>query len=71
MPELSGIELVKIIKPLRPNLPVLLLTGNHCYKKDCVRAHGAFDILYKPYSADDLTRSVPIALMTNSVQMTP
>jgi len=63
MPELTGIELLKEIKNIRPQLPVLLVTGNYAYTKEYVKEHGGYDLLYKPYSLNKLVQLIRSAIM--------
>nr|WP_019903555.1 PAS domain S-box protein [Methylobacterium sp. 77] len=54
MPGMGGIELAKTLQRLMPDLPVLLTSGySHVLAQDGL--HG-FELLHKPYSADQLGR---------------
>ncbi|MFY9293421.1 MAG: PAS domain-containing protein [Methylorubrum rhodinum] len=54
MPGMGGIELAKILQRRLPDLPVLLASGySHVLAEDGL--HG-FELLHKPYSADQLGR---------------
>lgn len=54
MPGMGGIELAKVLKRRLPSLPVLLASGySHVLAQDGL--HG-FELLHKPYSADQLGR---------------
>ncbi len=54
MPGMGGIELAKILQRRMPDLPVLLASGySHVLAQDGL--HG-FELLHKPYSADQLGR---------------
>ena len=54
MPGMGGIELAKILQRRLPDLPVLLASGySHVLAQDGL--HG-FELLHKPYSADQLGR---------------
>lgn len=59
MPQLSGFELVTELRVLRPELPVLLLTG-HLGTAEALQARsaGIDRVLAKPFSARDLVESV-------------
>jgi len=63
MPELSGMDLLKKIKSLSPQTPVVLLTAYGTIQNavDAMR-HGAFDYLLKPFSSEALERVVRRAL---------
>lgn len=54
MPGIGGIELARRLRDSHPDLPVVLTSGySHVLAQD--DAHG-FDVLRKPYSADELAR---------------
>ena len=59
MPGMDGLELLKSVKELRPELMVLMLTG-HGGVRDAVEAMrlGALDFLEKPFNADGLRARV-------------
>ncbi len=54
MPEMSGIDLARQVKELRPDLPVILMTGYPDYV-DAVTSIGAIPLL-KPFRASTLIR---------------
>ena len=43
---------------LKPNLPVLLVTGNPTFNRKKVITLGAVDLFYKPYDPEELVRIV-------------
>lgn len=55
MPALDGITLVRRVKEIDPDLPVILVTGETVFDT-AVRAvqHGAFDYIVKPFSMQGL-----------------
>lgn len=55
MPELSGIELLEIIKENTPELPVIMITA-FASPDDAVMAmkNGAFDYISKPFNVDEV-----------------
>ncbi len=63
MPELSGLELLKKLRTIAPQTPVILLTAYGTIQ-DAVEAmrHGAFDYLLKPFSSESLEAVVRRAL---------
>ncbi len=69
MPEVSGLELLKKVKTVAPQTPVVLLTayGTIQTAVDAMR-HGAFDYLLKPFSAESLEGVVRRALGSASRQ---
>ncbi|MCR9144078.1 MAG: response regulator [bacterium] len=63
MPEITGLELLKEIKAIRPEVPVILISGK-ADMRTAVEAlkEDAFDFLQKPVDSTDLLRSVQKAL---------
>lgn len=63
MPEVSGLDLLKKVKTLSPQTPVVLLTAYGTIQNavDAMR-HGAFDYLLKPFSSESLEAVVHRAL---------
>lgn len=63
MPELSGMEILKEIKRIMPEMGVIILTG-HGDLENAIHAmkEGAFEYLKKPVSADDLTIAINNAI---------
>jgi PAS domain S-box-containing protein len=60
MPEMSGLDLARLLKEQRPGLPIVLATG---YSEETVSGDAAsFDVLSKPYGADTLGRALSGAL---------
>ena len=62
MPEMNGIEVLKILKEKNPDLEVILLTG-HATVKDGIEAMklGALDLLEKPADINALTDKIKAA----------
>ena len=62
MPDMDGIEVLKVIKIIAPDLPVILLSG-HGASEAVQRglAGGAFDFLAKPYDLDRLLEKIRAA----------
>jgi len=63
MPEVSGLDLLRKVKSLSPQTPVVLLTAYGTIKNavDAMR-HGAYDYLLKPFSSEALENVVRRAL---------
>jgi two-component system response regulator FixJ len=63
MPEMSGIELMKKMKQLRMDLPIVVITGDAdvMLAIEALKA-GANDFLEKPFDGEDLIASVSAAL---------
>ncbi|BBO72250.1 two-component system response regulator [Desulfosarcina alkanivorans] len=59
MEGMDGIEVLKILKKMVPQLPVIMLTGHGCHvsAQDAI-ANGAFDYLSKPYDFEDLLHKI-------------
>ncbi|SPD75837.1 Response regulator receiver domain protein (CheY-like) [uncultured Desulfobacterium sp.] len=59
MEDMDGIEVLKIIKKMIPELPVVMLTG-HGSEKAAREGltHGAYDYLTKPCELDDLLKKI-------------
>jgi DNA-binding NtrC family response regulator len=59
MPEMDGLETLRILKEKNPDLEVILLTG-HATVRDSVEAIklGALDLLEKPADLDTLTEKI-------------
>jgi PAS domain S-box-containing protein len=59
MPQMSGAELAERVKPLRPDMQVLFMSG---YTEDALGNHGVLApetaFLYKPFTPDSLRRRV-------------
>ena len=55
MPEMNGLETLRRIKAIEPDLPVIILTG-HADSKVLIEGMdmGAFDFLLKPVGTDEL-----------------
>ena len=59
MEGMDGIEVLKILKKMAPELPVIMLTGHGCnISAQDALANGAFDYLSKPYDFDDLLQKI-------------
>ncbi len=66
MPGRSGIELAKEIRATYPHLPVVLTSGySHVLAEE--GAHG-FELLHKPYSAEQLSRVLRRATMRGATE---
>ena len=63
MPGMDGIELQRLIKRERPELPVIFISA-HCDEKARKRAleEGAVGFLYKPFDAGELLGAIQTAV---------
>jgi CheY-like chemotaxis protein len=61
MPEMSGLDLLKQVRILRPELPFLMVTGAaDAASVLAAKAHGASGYICKPFSADELGRKLAV-----------
>ena len=59
MADMDGIEVLKILKKMAPEIVVIMLSGHGSAKAthDAIR-HGAYDYLTKPYELDELIKKI-------------
>jgi CheY-like chemotaxis protein len=63
MPGMTGIQLIKEVHALRPNMPVVLCTGySDQVSKESAQQHGITEFLSKPLSVSTLGKAVKQAL---------
>jgi CheY-like chemotaxis protein len=63
MPELTGIELVREIRRLRPDIPIILMSGHsNIQLSERARAAGIVNVLRKPLVRRDIAEPVARAL---------
>lgn len=68
MPDLDGLQALREIKRLQPNLPVIIVTGQGTMETAIeATRHGAFDYQVKPFKPEEMLRIVDRALL--GVQM--
>jgi len=66
MPGMSGFEVLKEMKTVNPNIPVILLTGHGATKEGMEGMNmGAFDYLMKPINIEDLIKKFESAVEKN------
>jgi DNA-binding NtrC family response regulator len=59
MEGMDGIEVLKILRKMAPQLPVIMLTGHGCnLSAQDALANGAFDYLSKPYDFEGLLKKI-------------
>ena len=70
MPEMEGIELLKIIKQIDPNLPLILITAYGTIESavEAMR-HKAFDYITKPFKKEQILMTVDKALKWRQSQL--
>jgi CheY-like chemotaxis protein len=63
MPEMDGLELLRLIKQGRPQSRVIILSGGATpEEREQLKAEGAFEVLSKPTDANALVDSIQRAL---------
>ena len=70
MPKHSGLELLNIVKKLKVDIPVIMITG-HGNKQNVIESirGGAYDFLEKPFEEEELVHTVKRALETSRVKL--
>jgi DNA-binding NtrC family response regulator len=70
MPQMEGIELLKIVKKIDPNLPLILITA-FATVESAVEAmrHQAFDYITKPFRQEQILVTVDKALKWRQAQL--
>ncbi|MCF8111915.1 MAG: response regulator, partial [Desulfobacteraceae bacterium] len=72
MPNKSGLELIKAIREIRPDLPAILCTGySERIRREKARALGIEAVLLKPINKSDLAVAVSNALKKTNKQAKP
>jgi FixJ family two-component response regulator len=65
MPKMDGLELQRLVRLRRPELPVIFITAHHEDRiEQCAFAQGAAFFIRKPFDAQELLRAVRLALST-------
>jgi len=69
MPEMEGLELIRAIRKVNPNMPCILCTGfaETQVSLDVLNDSGAFALLRKPIDIDALTEAIRAALKDKAV----
>jgi DNA-binding NtrC family response regulator len=70
MPEMEGIELLKIVNKIDPNLPLILITAYGTIESavEAMR-HKAFDYISKPFKKEQILMTVDKALKWRQAQL--
>lgn len=70
MPEMEGIELLKIVKKIDPHLPLILITAYGTIESavEAMR-HQAFDYISKPFKKEQILMTVDKALKWRQAQL--
>jgi FixJ family two-component response regulator len=65
MPKMDGLELQRLVRLKRPELPVIFITAHHEDRiEQCAFAQGAAFFVRKPFDAGELLRAIRLALGT-------
>jgi len=69
MPEMSGLELFREIRQLRPNLPVIVITGNTemDIAAEAMRL-GTYEVIIKPFEMDQVLLTVKRSLEKSTLE---
>jgi FixJ family two-component response regulator len=68
MPDLSGVELVREIRRVRPELPVVLMSGySGAQLTERARAAGVAELLRKPLVRRDIAEALGRALHSTTI----
>ena len=63
MPQLSGHEVLKFVQEKRPEIPVIVISGDYSFSSvSTALKRGACDFIRKPYVADELINAIENAL---------
>lgn len=63
MPRITGMQLAEGLRPVRPDLPIVLITGfSRFVPPDRLESLGAVRLLPKPFSTGELAQAVRQAL---------
>ncbi|MEI7988765.1 MAG: response regulator [Chloroflexota bacterium] len=67
MPKLDGISALRIIKRIKPDMPIVMFTGQ-AGRGDIITSSelGAYACLLKPVSIDQLKKTIHLIMHTNS-----
>jgi CheY-like chemotaxis protein len=72
MPQHSGIEVAKLLRARRPDLPVIITTG-YCTleTQEVIRSAGIRHVLEKPVTIDELARGIQQAIADTAFGVSP
>jgi len=67
MPQMSGVDLARALRELRPTLPIVIVSGyGEAINRDRLATLGVFSYLPKPFGTADLLRAIGEALKAGS-----
>ena len=72
MPEMDGLQLLRIVRQQYPDIGVIIITGNpgHYQPEDIIRA-GAIDLVGKPFNLKDLLSIIAMSLQKKEMNTMP
>jgi DNA-binding NtrC family response regulator len=72
LPGMSGLEVIKLLHPVKPHLPIILMTGHH-ETDTAIEAIklGAFDYVLKPIKAEEFLELIGKAVTSGALTVTP
>ena len=63
MPKISGIQLMKELKSLKPEFPVIICTGySEELDRQGLEAIDSYDLIRKPFTVEEISKSIDAAL---------
>ncbi|HTG63881.1 MAG TPA: response regulator, partial [Sphingomicrobium sp.] len=65
MPKMSGIELIRQARSLRPGLPSLIITG-YAQGDGVVGSEDSVEVLFKPFTLEELSAAIDRAVQQGS-----
>ncbi len=70
MPEMDGVEVVKSVRHMRPDIDVVIITGHAAVETavECMK-HGAMDYIQKPFTEEELLAFVKKAIFRRKDNM--
>ena len=58
MPDFDGLEFCRVAKKMKPNIPVIIVTGQESQVVQSSRKFGADEIIYKPFKMSVLLDNI-------------
>jgi CheY-like chemotaxis protein len=67
MPHMSGEALVRAWRDIRPDIPIILCTGNSMMTEESAHQRGFAALLHKPFRLNDMASAIDLALTHHSL----